>query len=596
MQKNYKLETLKQYLSEIGKWDDFLDFSNKKELSSLPNNITLVTGLWDLGRSTLDGWSHREFSTYKENFFKLLKIDIPMCIWIPSELEQEIWNIRTPENTKIYIKEVEDFKTWFPFFEQVNNIRTNPDWYNISGWLPESPQAALPMYNPMMMTKMFMVNDSAIMNPFDSKYFYWIDGGLTSTVPFDYFADTSVFENISKSYSNHIIHVAYPYEPHNEIHGYEKNKFYNRCEISSGEKNIYISRGGFFGGPKDKIHKYNEIYYKILEETIMSEEMGADECLFTIAAYKYPNLIKRFLIEGNGLVYPFFEYFKEHDNVELFSHEIQPLGKANNLYILTFNSPEQFKSVVESIQSIDPTMYKLSRKILVNNSIDENTFEEYDRLCEEHEFEEIHLNNLGVCGGRQFIAEHFDQTDADFYMFFEDDMHLADPKKVGNTCKNGFTTYIDNLYNKVIDIMLKEKFDFLKFSFTEFYGNNNIQWAWYNVPQSKRTEFWPHYDKLPEMGLDPEAPRTNFTNIEIADGLSYIKGEIYYSNWPQIVSREGNKKMFLDTTWAHPYEQTWMSHMYQLIHENKLTAGLLLASPIHHDRFDFYDGTLRKES
>jgi hypothetical protein len=562
----------------------------------LTSKVTIVTGLWDLGREELSGWAQRDFEVYKNNFFKLLEADIPMCIWIPSILEKEVWSIREEHNTKIYIKETDDFKTWFPFFEQHEKIRTNPNWYNSAGWLPDSPQASLPMYNPMMMTKMFMVNDSAILNPFNSEYFYWIDGGLTSTVSLENFLDGTVFDNIASAYSKEVVHIAYPYEPSNEIHGYEKNSFYNRCGLSPDEKTIYISRGGFFGGPKDKIHKYNEVYYRILEDTILSGEMGADECLFTIAAYKNPNLIKRFLIDGNGLVYSFFEYFKEYDSIDTTAHEEISSDKKNNLYILTFNSPAQFKSVVESIKKIDPEMYECSRKILINNSLDESLFEEYDRLCELYNFEEIHLDNLGVCGGRQFIAEHFDETNADFYMFFEDDMHLADPEKVGNTCKNGFNTRVDNLYNKAIDIMLKEKFDFLKFSFTEFYGNNNVQWAWYNVPQDKRTEFWPDYDKLPEHGLDPNAPRTNFTNIEVMDGVSYIKGEIYYSNWPQIVSRSGNKKMFLDTKWGHPYEQTWMSHMYQLVRNEQLTAGLLLASPIYHDRFDFYEGTLRKES
>ena len=54
--------------------------------------------------------------------------------------------------------------------------------------------------------------------------------------------------------------------------------------------------------------------------------------------------------------------------------------------------------------------------------------------------------------------------------------------------------------------------------------------------------------------------------------------------------------MFLDTTWAHPYEQTWMSHMFQETIKGNLNSGLLLLTPTEHDRFDHYDGKLRKES
>jgi hypothetical protein len=551
-------------------------------------NITIVTGLWDLGRDQLGGWAHRTFDTYKDRFFDLLSIDVNMAIWIPRELEEEVWKIRKKENTFVYFKEVEDFKNWFPFFEKLDAIRTNPEWQNKAGWLPESPQAALPMYNPMMMTKVFMVNDTAILNPFNSEYFYWIDGGLTSTVCLSNFTEGNVFENISNAYPYNIVHISYPYEPYNEIHGYEKNSFYKRCGLSNDEKIVHISRGGFFGGPKEKIHRYNEVYYEVLEKTIKAGEMGADECLFTILAYNHPDLISRFPIQGNGLVYPFFEHYK---NAKISNHN---KNYSNNLYILSFNSPEQFESVIKSIKLYDPILFDKSKKILINNSIDKKLFEEYDRLCLIYDFEEIHENNIGVCGGRQRVAEHFNSTDADFYMFFEDDMHFAQEKD-GIVCRNGFIRKIDNFYNKIIGIIKKEKFDFLKFSFSEFFGENNVQWSWYNVPQEVRTKVWPNYDKLPKNGLDPNPPRVEFKNIEIFKGVPYITGDVYYSNWPQIVTRDGNKKMFLDTKWSYPTEQTWMSHLFQMTKRNELRGAVLLASPIEHNRFNFYEGNLRKE-
>ena len=80
------------------------------------------------------------------------------------------------------------------------------------------------------------------------------------------------------------------------------------------------------------------------------------------------------------------------------------------------------------------------------------------------------------------------------------------------------------------------------------------------------------------------------------DDLSYISGEIYYANWPMIVSKEGNRKMFIDTRWAHPFEQTWMSHIYQLTKEEKIRPAILLASPIWHDRIKYYQPEERREN
>ena len=54
--------------------------------------------------------------------------------------------------------------------------------------------------------------------------------------------------------------------------------------------------------------------------------------------------------------------------------------------------------------------------------------------------------------------------------------------------------------------------------------------------------------------------------------------------------------MFLDVKWGHPFEQTWMSYIYQKTRENLIKPGLLLLSPIEHHRFEHYAKELRKEN
>ena len=174
-------------------------------------------------------------------------------------------------------------------------------------------------------------------------------------------------------------------------------------------------------------------------------------------------------------------------------------------------------------------------------------------------------------------------------------MFLNPPSETGY-CKNGFRKYTENLFKKCINICKKENLDFLKLSFSEFFGDNRTQWSWYNVPQDVREKYWPDYNKLPEHGLDPNAPLTNFEYMGSEEGLTYLTGDVYYANWPQVVSKQGNEKMFLETTWQRPYEQTWMSFMFQLSKEKKIKSAILLASPITHDRFIHYDMSQRVES
>ena len=562
----------------------------KRKVIKAHNKTTIVTGLWDLGRGNIKGWAKRSFEQYKNKFFELLEVDAQMCIWIPRELEQEVRTIRGNKPTQIYFKELEDFKTWFPFFNELQEIRNNPNWYNNAGWLPESPQAALEYYNPMMMCKMFMVNDSAIMNPFGSDYFYWIDGGLTSTVGQGYFTSDKVFDKLEahSNSTNKLTFITYPYESNTEIHGFERSKMAEYCGVDFVSS---ISRGGFWGGKKEQIHQLNALYYSVLQDTISGEYMGADECLFTILTHRHPELIEPFGIGENGLVWPFFEYLKSVDP------NVKPKNSSNSkasLYVISYNSPKQFGNLIESFQLIDPDFLQKTRKILLNNSLDHTTDEDYNNLCKEYNFEQVKKDNIGICGGRQWVAEHFNDSDSDYYIFFEDDMFLH--PNTNATCRMGLRRHVDNLFRKSLSILKHSKFDYLKLSFSEFYGESSVQWAWYNVPQDIRSKFFSNNDRLPQRGLSPNAPKTEFKHIGCYEDLPFVEGDLHYCNWPLWFSKEGNKKVFLDTTWSRPMEQTWMSFVFQLQKENKIKAGSLLISPINHNRFEFYPGEERREN
>mgnify|MGYP003324072562 CR=1 FL=1 len=121
-----------------------------------------------------------------------------------------------------------------------------------------------------------------------------------------------------------------------------------------------------------------------------------------------------------------------------------------------------------------------------------------------------------------------------------------------------------------------------------------------NIEESK--EFYCDLLGLKEIkrkeyfGNTKAKPHTKFSSIKTLNGIPYAEGEIYYCNWPHIISRQGNQKMFLDTKWAHPYEQTWMSHIYTLTKEKAINSAILLASPITHNRTEHYDKSERKEN
>jgi hypothetical protein len=570
------------------------------------NKVTIVTGLWDIGREHLNNNWSRNYKHYLDKLSELLKIDTNLIIFGDEELQKFVTKYRENSNTQFILRSTDWFKN-NDYYDKIQKIRTNPEWFNQVSWLKDSTQSKLELYNPLVMSKMFLLNDARIMDKFNSEYLFWLDAGITNTVHSGYFTHDKVLEKLPK-YLKNFTFVAFPYDAETEIHGFK----FSEINKYAGNKVEIVGRGGFFGGHKDTISSINGIYYSLLNETLNDDLMGTEESLFSILLYKYPELTSYFEIENNGLISTFFEQLKNEklslkQTVQVISNQsnsvtpsISPITSQTvvndkvGLYVIGFNSPKQLETLITSMLEYDKDFIDKPRKILLDNSTDLTTTPIYSELCFKYGFEHIKKDNLGICGGRQWIAEHFEKSDLEYMFFFEDDMFFY-PKK-GEVCRNGFNRMVDNLYHKSITIAKKEKFDFLKLNFSEFFGDNSTQWSWYNVPQVVRDEFWPEHPRLPEQGTDPEAPKVKYDNIKTYDDVPYVTGEVYYCNWPQIVSKSGSKKMFLETTWAHPYEQTWMSFMFQELKKGHLNFGLLLLTPTEHNRFDHYSRELRKES
>lgn len=596
------------YIFEIGQdidavdnklWNKINVLKEKKYPSNDKNKVTddftLVTGVWDIGRED------RDFDFYIEHLKNLLKVPFNLFLNIPKELESLVWEYRKEENTHVRIFELDDIKNLYsPHWDKTQKIRLNPEWSSGS-WVQESPQATLEYYNPIVQSKMFLLHDAKLINPFSTDYFFWIDAALPKTVHID-FLKNEKFKNIT-NHANPFLFLSFPYTPDKEIHGFDIEGIKKYVP----QKTSYVCRGGLFGGHQDQISETNAVYYDLLQKTLDDGYMGTEESIFTIMAHNEPHIYKRYMLNDDGLIYRFVLDLLD-DNITLESIPVENKNKfkkvsnrdlknvKTNVYILTFNFPEQLKHILSSFEKV-PDWLKKPNLIIIDNSTLKKSVEGNKKTARKYGAEYIHLgDNKGINGGRQFSAEHFHESDADFMIFFEDDMTLNPPEASGEFCRKGFRKYVDNLYDIIHKIMLKENFDFLKLSFSAVFWDNNIQTSWYNVPQSVRDEIWPDYNKLPVNGSDPNSPRTTFNTIDEVDNLSYITGEVFYCNWPMIVSKEGNKKIFIDTKWENPFEQTWMSYVFQETLKGNIRPALLLASPIYHDRIMHYLPEERREN
>ena len=576
-------------------------------MTNKATNLTIVTGLYNMGRGSINADFKRSYSFYLEKFFILLEstIETPIIIFCSEEDNFFIKRVRK-DNIHIINKELKDFETWFEFFPQVQEIRKQPAWYSQADWLSKSPQATLEYYNPFVMSKMFMLADATILDPFKTDNFVWLDAALVNTVHAGYFSDDKIQLKL-EPYLDPFLFLSFPYETGAEIHGFPREAM-NKYARTDNVK--YVCRGGLFGGRKSQIKKISDIYYRLLHTTLDEGCMGTEESIFTILSYLYPKEVNRYMLEAHGMISNFCEAVKTNTgNFEpviekrdiLSDKEKEQVSKktfkslnsiTTGLYFLTYNFSKQLAFTLNSLAINQPDFINYTKKFLIDNSINTSEKEENKKLAESFGFEYIPMEkNIGICGGRQFVAEHFnEQDDLENYFFFEDDMTMI--SKNAPPCSSGFNRWIPDLFRISRNILKKENLDFLKLSFTEFFGDNGLAWSWYNVPQEVRSEAFP---ECPNKLNDVEPPRTRFKEINILEHIPYAKGLVHYCNWPLLMTKEGSRKIFLDPVFRFPAEQSIMSHCYQKQLKGEISAAVLLASPIEHNRIFHYESIERVE-
>ncbi|MCC6988447.1 MAG: hypothetical protein IT181_05580, partial [Acidobacteria bacterium] len=253
------------------------------------------------------------------------------------------------------------------------------------------------------------------------------------------------------------------------------------------------------------------------------------------------------------------------------------------VYLLTYNAPAQLALWFETAARVEPQLVAGGApRILLDNSTDDGAARQNAALAQRFGFTYTRAGNLGIVGGRVWCARHFAEHDeADVMIFFEDDMLLHES---AGLCRNGLPTSVPGLLTAAVAILQNEvSLDYLKLSYTEFYGDHRKNWAYYNVAPAERAAMF------------PDGPDTRIAAIKSHRGVSYALGEVHYSNWPLLITRRGNERLFLQTSEAAQFEQTLMVRALELARAGELEGAVLLASPINHDRQVHYEGG-RKES
>lgn len=540
---------------------------------------TLVTGVFDLGRDGLPAPFGRETDHYRRHLPAVLSIDCPMVIYTDAAHESLVRELRGERPTHIQTLAPSDLAAQ-ALYEPVEHIRTDPRWLAQADWLPHSPQASLPGYAPVVMTKPLWLYEQAQRNPFGSSHYYWVDAGLAHTVPAE-LLNAQAFIRLAALHQRFLL-LGYPYDPDREVHGFDAAAL---AQLSGVDRTRWVARGGFFGGAAAAVNEVVAHYSHVLEQTLDAGLMGTEESLLTILSYAQETLFDLQFVGRDGLVWPFFAQLSAGWLGDSAAAQVL-LTDLCETWFVSYNAPRQFEQLLNSIIAAEPALLSTARRVLVNNSTDAATFAHYDALCTQHGIEQLRDGNRGINGARIHAADLFHRSGRHAMFWFEDDMLLVTPDQEGSTCINGLPRYVHQPASKSAAILQREFADYVMLSFTEVYGSHHTQWGWVNLNDTAKAHYFPGA---------VDAPRAAFGAIQSLDHLPYAVGEAYYSNWPQVVTRRGTRRLFFDERREPVLEQYWMARSFELLRQGRAKAAVLLASPIHHHRTQDYARVERLE-
>ena len=152
-----------------------------------PSQITFVTAIWDIGRGSMktsDQWNvlRRPFSHYIAGAKQFLAYRFPKVVFCDLETYARLKPLideATADGageTRVVIKSLDELASEFSAFDAVTRLRESDAWLDQSAWIRDSPQAQLPMYIPIVMSKLSLTRDAARWNPFGTDSFRWMDG------------------------------------------------------------------------------------------------------------------------------------------------------------------------------------------------------------------------------------------------------------------------------------------------------------------------------------------------------------------------------------------------------------------------------------
>lgn len=148
-------------------------------------------------------------------------------------------------------------------------------------------------YFAAILSKMGMLHDQSIWNPFGTRALVWIDADMAASVHRRYFTDEHVLDLLPRLLDRFLF-LTRP----------------TAVADAAGSERSSRVQGQLFGGELGHIAEANALYYQLLGPSMREGRLPTDESIFTAMIDRHPERFDRFVLQENGLPGLLFEHMR----------------------------------------------------------------------------------------------------------------------------------------------------------------------------------------------------------------------------------------------------------------------------------------------
>ena len=245
------------------------------------NDTVLITALFDINRQNYKNQklALKTLDDYLVWFKKTLQLNSPMIIYTQENVKQFIIDHRPKEYpTKIIIQNIE-YIPYYTYKTKIQEILNSEDYKQKMEDL-DRIECNLPEYTIIQYSKFDWLQNAVDINPFNSKYFFWIDAGC------------------SRFFEAADITQQYPGPKTTEILNNVSNKLFCQCRIDINAslkdpnffyKSYNLIYGTLFGGNANIINFISQSVKLVFEDLLNKNIVNNEQLVLAFIYSKCPN-------------------------------------------------------------------------------------------------------------------------------------------------------------------------------------------------------------------------------------------------------------------------------------------------------------------